>query len=347
MRIVHTLDYWAEGYGRPQAVSFLASGQQRLGHETHLLAGEVFGNRDLEAFRHFSPDEHHKKSIARKKSKEWQEWLLGRVEEISPDIIHTHELADAWALTSQADVPVIFSIRVDHRFGGASFDVLEAARRADWVEYWNPDISGWLRQGGVKNTSWNCAPVVLEKTVGIERVPGLIISQGRIDDNKNQRALVDVFPEVLRQVPYAQLVLVGEGPEREGLEDLVAEIGLRDRIIFTGWQGNIAPFLAKASLAVYLAGQMGFDRAVMEAMYLGTPVIVSEALSPVIHYGKYGQVASREDLAAKIIDLLQHGEDFLAQTKSARLLARSEYSERAVLERTLSLYRHVLEQDKT
>lgn len=38
------MDYWAKGYGRPQAIGMLASGQERLGHETHLLAGEVFGH---------------------------------------------------------------------------------------------------------------------------------------------------------------------------------------------------------------------------------------------------------------------------------------------------------------
>lgn len=90
---------------------------------------------------------------------------------------------------------------------------------------------------------------------------------------------------------------------------------------------------------------MGTRRIFWLARYLGTPVITSQALSPVTHYGRYGKIASREDSAEQVTSILGNTEGnkaIVAQTKAARKLAREQYSEEAVVGRTLSLYEKVL-----
>lgn len=337
MRILHTLDYWARGYGRGDAVYLLAEAQARAGHETRVVIADCFGSRKKEALRHLPEGALQLRQAHRQLDPTWERWLLEVADQFQPDIVHTHELSDSWSLAGAVPCPVLLSIRVDYRHLPAAPLLLEAASRCDWVEYWNPDIVGWLLQAGIKNISWNCAPVVLQQTLARSPEPGLLVSQGRLDSLKNQAALVESMPEVLSSVPNARLWLIGEGPALDSLENLVDRLHLQNKVTLCGWKNNVAPYLQRAELALYPGKSMGFDRAIMEAMLCGVPVITSPALSPVVGYGKYGTVA--EDWGPAITRALQGGN---INSESAKAHARENYSLEAVLGRTESLYEKLL-----
>jgi glycosyltransferase involved in cell wall biosynthesis len=342
MKIIHTLDYYAEGYGRPQAVSNLAQSQRELGHQVEILVGDCFGNPDLVALNHFSPEQYDQKSIARTLHQGWKDWLLERVKELQPDLIHTHELADAWALAGNVPVPVVLSLRVDHRRLAQGPWVIDIASRADWVEYWNPDIAGWLIQGGINNISWNCAPVVIRDDWQRNQTEGLVVSQGRIDPDKNQRLIINCFPEVLRERPDAHLLLIGDGPEMIPLQQLSSSLGISDSVTFAGWKRDPVAYLARSHLAVYPAlFGFGFDRAIMEAMMVGVPVITSPDVSPVIHYGRYGLVAEDDQWSNLIVDCLNGTTRLTEMALEAQQAAQDLYTPEAVLQRTEQAYRRV------
>jgi phosphatidylinositol alpha-1,6-mannosyltransferase len=62
----------------------------------------------------------------------------------------------------------------------------------------------------------------------------VIVSVGRLVHRKGQDHLIQALPEILKSVPDAHLLLVGQGPYREHLEKLVQQLGLKDHVSFIG-----------------------------------------------------------------------------------------------------------------
>lgn len=69
--------------------------------------------------------------------------------------------------------------------------------------------------------------------------------------------------------------LVGDGPERAGVEALIDELAIRDRVIMHGWLENPYPIMKAADLTTLCSEYEGFSNTVIESMVLGTPVATS------------------------------------------------------------------------
>lgn len=103
----------------------------------------------------------------------------------------------------------------------------------------------------------------------------LVTSAGRLDKNKNHAFLIRAFGSFLDMLPdcTARLQILGEGPERERLEKLIAELGLEDRVFLPGFSHNPYPELVKSDLFVMTSESEGLSIALLEAMYLGNAPI--------------------------------------------------------------------------
>ncbi len=64
----------------------------------------------------------------------------------------------------------------------------------------------------------------------------IILFMGTLFDFSGLDALISHFPEVVKQVPEAKLLVVGDGPQRPRLEEIIARFGLQERVIITGFQ---------------------------------------------------------------------------------------------------------------
>ena len=84
---------------------------------------------------------------------------------------------------------------------------------------------------------------------------------GRFVKTKNHIFLVDIFAEVLKSIPNAKLLLVGDGPLKKQVEDKVSKLGLKDKVIFTGVRNDVAD--------LYNA----MDVFVLPSLYEGLPVV--------------------------------------------------------------------------
>ncbi len=75
--------------------------------------------------------------------------------------------------------------------------------------------------------------IQLRKELGLES-KSVIISVGRLVHRKGQDVLIQSLPEILKSVPSAHLVLVGEGPYRSHLEKLIAELQVTEYVTLIG-----------------------------------------------------------------------------------------------------------------
>ncbi|MFC1672017.1 glycosyltransferase [Planctomycetota bacterium] len=105
----------------------------------------------------------------------------------------------------------------------------------------------------------------------------VILSVGRLDEDKGHVFLLEAFHEVLQAFPHTRLIIVGEGPEHSGLEEKVGELGLEDKVVLFGFTEQPSFFYRIADIFVMpsLPGYESFSNAALEAMSFGLPIVAT------------------------------------------------------------------------
>jgi len=108
----------------------------------------------------------------------------------------------------------------------------------------------------------------------------LVVSIGRLERYKGHHRAIEAFPELLRRVPDARLRILGEGPYEPQLRALVRRLHLDEHVLIEGIppkeRQRVADLLASAGLVILLSDYEAHPVAVMEALSLRRPVLVSD-----------------------------------------------------------------------
>lgn len=91
---------------------------------------------------------------------------------------------------------------------------------------------------------------------------------------KRVQDVIKVFYNIQKQIP-SKLMLVGEGPERQNIEDKCQQLGILDKVIFFGKSNEIDKILSFSDLFLLPSESESFGLAALEAMASGVPVISS------------------------------------------------------------------------
>ncbi len=104
----------------------------------------------------------------------------------------------------------------------------------------------------------------------------LVLSVGRLDEMKDYPTLIRAFKIVQEQMPQARLAILGEGILRPGLEALVSELGLGEKIWMPGIDRNPYKYMARATVFTMSSAFGEASPLVLsEAMYLGKTVVLT------------------------------------------------------------------------
>ena len=104
----------------------------------------------------------------------------------------------------------------------------------------------------------------------------MIVASGRLNKQKNHPLLIKAFKQVHDKYPFYELVIFGEGPEREKDEALIRKLGLESVVLLPGAVSNVPEKLSKAVLYVLSSDFEGMPNALMEAMAVGLPCISTD-----------------------------------------------------------------------
>jgi colanic acid/amylovoran biosynthesis glycosyltransferase len=126
-----------------------------------------------------------------------------------------------------------------------------------------------------------------------------IISVGRLSAEKGQAGLLEAFAAVSRDHGGVELVLIGEGPERELLQSRAAALGIGNKVTFAGRCGEMETIeqIARSDILVLSSFMEGLPIVLMEAMAVGTPVIASRVagIPELVEDGKTGLLFTPSD----------------------------------------------------
>ena len=98
---------------------------------------------------------------------------------------------------------------------------------------------------------------------------------GRLVWQKGFETLIRAIPDVVSKVAAVRFVIVGEGMDRDRLEKLAGEIGVRSRLTFTGFAGDIRPWLSRVDVVAIPSLQEGFPMITLEAMAMAKPIVAT------------------------------------------------------------------------
>ena len=177
----------------------------------------------------------------------------------------------------------------------------------------------------------------------LEPETDILVSVGRLDQQKNPLLSIAAFARVIAQRPTARLLMIGDGVLRSDIEQFIAQSKLVGRVILTGQKNplELSKILQAADLYLMSSAYEGMPISVLEALGTGLPVVSTDVgeLRRVVVSGRNGQlVDSHEptDLANAILEVLAQPTDQL-RAASTELVA--PFVPERILEPVFNAYR--------
>lgn len=167
--------------------------------------------------------------------------------------------------------------------------------------------------------------------------PRTFVSVGRLSPEKGHALVVAAFRRVHDVEPSTRLVVLGDGPERRELEDLVADLGLDDAVTIAGHVDDALARVARSSCLVLASSHEGAPMVILEARALGVPVISADfpSVAGVLPPGS-GIVVPREvgSLAEAMLGTLHHENGSVLDPRAWNVSAGEDL--RALVARTVA-----------
>lgn len=160
----------------------------------------------------------------------------------------------------------------------------------------------------------------LRRELGLPAEAFCVLFVGRLAVQKSVDTLLYAAVDLREQIPNLQVLILGEGPERERLLALTAELGLGQIVRFCGTTQEPERYMGAADLFVLPSVFEGFGLVVIEAFRAGLPVIASAVEGPaeLIEHGRNGLLFPPRDarqLAEQIVRL--YGDEVLLRRLGA------------------------------
>ena len=210
-------------------------------------------------------------------------------------------------------------------YNGVDFDV-EPARvdRAEWLE------------------KIGCGFAPEDVIVGIA---------ARMDPVKDVATTVRGFAKASEKCENLRLLIAGDGQEREMLETLASDLGVREKVFFAGWLRGMEGYYSSVDINVISSISETFPYAVTEAARAKLPTAASRVggLPKLLVHGETGMIFEAGDSDALAKELLELANDSELRKKMGEAVyekAKNEFSAASTCRRQLEIYETVLRREE-
>ncbi len=292
--------------GSERVISLLANALQERGYSVEIIninRHEVFYPINAEVKLTFVEVECGSTFIGKKMM-----WLRSYIKKNRPDVVIPF-MTDVECVTLASlmgvRIPVISSERYDPRASNLQFKTIRwlFLRLTTHLVVQTEDIKSCYSKALQKRTSVIYNPVrndISHSTLHINsvdfchdsakcasttalaapKVPhstlNQIVSVGRLAPQKNFPMLIKAFAAIKDEFPDWQLIILGEGPDRESLQLTVDSLQLTDRVLMPGRSEHVIDELRKSKLFCMSTNAEGMSNALIEAMCVGLPVVSTD-----------------------------------------------------------------------
>jgi glycosyltransferase involved in cell wall biosynthesis len=170
---------------------------------------------------------------------------------------------------------------------------------------------------------------------------------GRMVWQKGFEYFIKAIPAITKEFPEARVLIVGDGPLRERLEELGERLRVQGNLIFAGFRSDVKEILSAIDILVIPSLLEGFPMVSLEAMAMAKPIIGTniDGITEQITNGENGVLVPPRDpsaLAKATIGLLRNRETALRMGVAARKKAEQEFSVEKMVSETGKLYLSLL-----
>ena len=364
-------------------VTYLTRGLAERGYETTLVAGDVARGEESMAFvaeeagvdivslRGLSRD----LSPVRDAVAAWR--LAGIIRRVRPDVIHTHT-AKAGAIGRAAAIlaglrrPVVVHTFHGHvlrgyfgQGGTLLFRAIETilARATDRLVAVSPEVRDELVALGVApKEKFSVVRLGIEleprvafdgDTAEVRRRHGIGSGRfvvgwfGRMTAVKRTDDLLTMLAGLRERGVDALLLLVGDGDDREHLEQRAHDLGLARSCLFLGYQENVAPWYAVCDAVVLTSASEGTPVTIIEALAAGRAVVATRVggVPDVVDEGETGFLVRPGDthaFAERLEILARDPERRIAMGEAGRERMLERYAVERLVDDVDALYRELL-----
>jgi glycosyltransferase involved in cell wall biosynthesis len=189
----------------------------------------------------------------------------------------------------------------------------------------------------------------LRQELGISEEVALVGIVARLTAIKNHQLFLDAAKLIVEAGQEAMFLVVGDGELRAELEAYAAELGLAERVIFTGWRRDLPRIYADLDVVALSSLNEGTPVSLIEAMAAARPVVATRVggVPDVVFDKKSGYLVQSEDaggLAGGILDLLQAPNRAREMGLAGRAAVHPKYASETLMANVEKLYLELLKE---
>jgi len=190
-------------------------------------------------------------------------------------------------------------------------------------------------------------PLPLKRELGIEPATRIVTMVARLSSGKRHDLFIDAAQLIRNEFVDVKFLVVGGGAGQESIQRQIAELGLADFVIMTGFRADIPEVMASSDIVVLTSDSEGVPQVLTQAMAMQRPVVAAPigGIPDLIEDGVTGlfaEAGNARAFADKILMLLY--DDSLRRTLgcAARQHVLHNFTDEIMVEKTLAFYRRLL-----
>jgi glycosyltransferase involved in cell wall biosynthesis len=235
----------------------------------------------------------------------------------------------------------------------AQVTVISKATKKALVEFENipaKDID--VIYNGIAPLSFDAAKAqALRQFLNIPDNHTILGTVARFDPIKNHTMMLKAFAKVLSQQPNCTLLIVGDGDERQNIENCITQLKISENVILAGYQAKPAEHIALMDLFLLSSLSEGTSMTLLEAMSMGKPCVVTDAGGnpEIICHNVNGIVTLNDNIemfADAIKYMLQDTDKFKRYSQAASEIFKQQFTANSMIKKYEELYKSVLKQKK-